>query len=156
MSALDPLSPQPGVAAPQAASGELQAPPHILVVDDDLINQKVLVNLLKRKGWNATAAGNGRKCLELLAAGRFDLVLLDIQMPEMDGFETAERIRQWERERATPASPPARLPIVALTTVSQPGTKEKCLECGMDEHLTKPVNTTELYAAIQRILRLPG
>lgn len=126
--------------------------PRILLVDDDLINQKVMVNLLKRKGWIATAAGSGPKCLELLQQQPFDLILLDIQMPQMDGFTTATEVRRQE----STSSPHRRIPIVALTTIAQPGTREKCIACGMDDHLTKPVNTAELYATIQRILCLPS
>lgn len=140
--------------------------PRILLVDDDLINQKVLVGLLKRKGWETAAAASGRKCLELLTQQAFDLVLMDIQMPEMDGYETARRIRDQEASGTRPpptplaASAPSaatpRVPIVALTTVSQPGTRERCLECGMDDHLTKPVQTQALYTTIQRLLQLPA
>jgi CheY-like chemotaxis protein len=128
-------------------------------VDDDLINQKVMVNVLKRRGWAATSALSGRQCLELLARERFDLVLLDIQMPELNGFETAALIRQQEIQRAQSPDPPAaslraRVPIVALTTVSEPGTRDKCLSAGMDDHLTKPVNTQALYGMVQKLLGL--
>lgn len=141
MSSSEPANP------PSAAP----APPRLLVVDDDLINQKVMVNLLKRKGWEASAVANGRQCMELLQSRSFDLILLDIQMPEMDGYATAGHIREFET--GTGRTPPTR--IVALTTVAQPGTREKCLSCGMDEHLTKPVNTPALYATIERLLALP-
>jgi CheY-like chemotaxis protein len=154
MSSPDPPAPQPEVPPrPQAASV-----PRLLLVDDDLINQKVMLNLLKRKGWEAVAASSGRKCLEMLNRERFDLVLLDIQMPELDGYQTAELIRKQECDPAwaRPAGVLPRVPIVALTTMSQPGTREKCLSCGMDEHLTKPVNTADLYATIVRILHLPA
>jgi CheY-like chemotaxis protein len=124
--------------------------PHILVVDDDVLNQRVMSNLLKRKGWTSAAAHSGNECLEKVAAENFDLVLLDLQMPEMDGFTTAQRLRQQETERSA-----ARTPIVALTALRLPDTRERCLACGMDDHLTKPVNTRELYTSIQRILRLP-
>jgi two-component system sensor histidine kinase/response regulator len=137
------------------------AGPRILLVDDDLINQKVMVNLIKRRGWGAASAMNGRQCLDLLARERFDLVLLDIQMPELNGFETAALVRQQEAQRAqspdvSAASLPARVPIVALTTVSEPGTRDRCLSAGMDDHLTKPVNTQALYGMVQKVLGLPG
>ena len=156
MNASDHPSPQPADPAAPATGAPIAPQPRILLVDDDLINQKVMVNLLKRKAWTAVAAGSGRRCLELLAAEPFDLVLLDIQMPEMDGFETAKRIREQEAERTAAAPSTPRVPIVALTTVSQPGTREKCLSYGMNEHLTKPVNTAELYALIERILHPPS
>jgi CheY-like chemotaxis protein len=120
------------------------------VVDDDLLNQRIMANLLKRKGWTSATARSGNECLVKTTAESFDLILLDIQMPEMDGFTTAQRLRQGETERGA-----QRTPIVALTALRQPDTRERCLECGMDDHLTKPVNTQELYASIQRILNLP-
>jgi len=125
--------------------------PRILIVDDDFLNQRVMANLLKRKGWTSAAARSGNECLEITTAESFDLVLLDIQMPEMDGFTTAQRLRQQETERGAP-----RTPIVALTALREPDTRERCLECGMDDHLTKPVNTQELYGSICRLLNLPG
>lgn len=137
---------------PPFAASNTPPPPRILVVDDDLVNQRVLANLLKRKGWATDIARSGQECLEKLAASDFDLVLLDIQMPEMDGFQTAERFRQQESTR----SQRTRTPIVALTALRQPDTRERCLAAGMDDHLTKPVETEQLYAAIQKALGLDG
>ena len=85
----------------------------------------------------------------MTASDQFDLVLLDIQMPEMDGFQTAATLRQQEEAEGT-----RRTPIVALTALRQPNTRERCLAAGMDDHLTKPVDTEQLYAVIQRILGL--
>ena len=126
--------------------------PRILVVDDDLVNQRVLANLLKRKGWESDVARSGQECLDKLSAAKFDLILLDIQMPEMDGFQTAEIVR---RRETTPTQQP-RTPIVALTALRQPDTRERCLAAGMDDQLTKPVDTEQLYFTIQKALRLPG
>ncbi len=143
-------------------AGSPPAAPRILLVDDDLINQKVMVNVIKRRGWEAVSALSGRQCLDRLASQRFDLVLLDIQMPELNGFETALLVRQQEARRAQAADPvattalPARVPIIALTTVSEPGTRDKCLSAGMDDHLTKPVNTQALYSMVQKFLGLPA
>lgn len=139
--------------------GSSAAVPRILLVDDDLINQKVMVNVIKRRGWEAVSALSGRQCLEQLARERFDLVLLDIQMPELNGFETAALVRQREAQQAQSPGPPgttatARIPIIALTTVSEPGTRDKCLSAGMDDHLTKPVNTQALYGMVQKFLGL--
>src|SRR2546422_1548200 len=137
-------------------------PPRILMVDDDPINQRVAVNLLRRRGWEALAVANGKEALDVLARQSFDLILMDLQMPEMDGFQTASVIRQNEaqkppgtstRETTTAlrqgaARNSGHLPIIALTTTSQPGTREKCFEVGMDDYLTKPFKPAELYAAI--------
>ena len=140
-------------------SGSSAAVPRILLVDDDLINQKVMVNVIKRRGWEAVSALSGRQCLDQLARERFDLVLLDIQMPELNGFETAVLVRQQEAQQAQSPDPPGpsappRIPIIALTTVSEPGTRDKCLSAGMDDHLTKPVNTQALYSMVQKFLGL--
>jgi two-component system, sensor histidine kinase and response regulator len=134
------------VGAPRAA--------RILLVDDDLINQKVMVSLIRRRGHEAVSARSGRESLALLAGQRFDLVLMDIQMPELNGFETALRIRELETRpqehpSGAPSAPP-RVPIIALTTVSEEGTRERCLAAGMDDYLTKPVNTQQLYEVIAR------
>jgi CheY-like chemotaxis protein len=138
-------------------------------VDDDLINLKVMVNLLKRKGWDTATAPDGRQCLDLVARQHFDLVLMDIQMPELDGYKTAALVREQEARQAAAAAAPSpanpgpspgggqrRLPIIALTTVSEPGTRDRCLAAGMDDHLTKPVNTQSLYEIIQRYLGRAG
>jgi CheY-like chemotaxis protein len=139
--------------APQPVAAAGPPPARILLVDDDLINQKVMVNLIKRRGHEAVSARSGRQSLELLAGQRFDLVLMDIQMPELNGFETSLLIRQQEAQGApgaTATPPSGRVPIVALTTVSEAGTRERCLAAGMDDYLTKPVNTQQLYEMIAR------
>ncbi len=147
---------------PDSSPAGVPAVPRILLVDDDVINQKVMANVIKRRGWETVSALSGRQCLDQLASQRFDLVLLDIQMPELNGFETALLVRQQEAQRTQAADPsaasarPARVPIIALTTVSEPGTRDKCLSAGMDDHLTKPVNTQALYSLVQRVLGLPA
>jgi CheY-like chemotaxis protein len=145
-------------AQPVAAPVSAPAPsPRILLVDDDLINQKVMVGLIKRRGMEAVSACSGRHSLELLAQQRFDLVLMDIQMPELSGFETATRIREQETRTCLPpdgaSSATPRVPIIALTTISEAGTRERCLAAGMDDYLTKPVNTQQLYEMIARYTR---
>jgi CheY-like chemotaxis protein len=151
MSSLEGTAPQDQPTAPHPMPIDSTHVPRILVVDDDLLNQRVMANLLKRKGWTTSTAGSGNECLEKMTAEIFDLVLLDIQMPEMDGFTTAQRVRQQETERGA-----HRTPIIALTALRQPDTRERCLACGMDDHLTKPVDTQELYSCIHRILDLPA
>jgi CheY-like chemotaxis protein len=146
------------------------SPPRILLVDDDPINQRVAVNLLRRHGWEAVAVTNGKEALDILAKQSFDLILMDLQMPEMDGFQTASVIRQSEAQkpsgtatrettialRAGAAQHSGRIPIIALTTSAQPGTREKCLEVGMDDYLTKPFKPVELYTAIEKLLGIGG
>ena len=154
-------SPQSGQAGSASA--------RILLVDDDPINQMVAIGLLRRRGWEATAAANGKEALQVLAQQRFDLILMDLQMPELDGFQTASIIRQ--NEAGAPPEASARetalamretqhnlsqhIPIIALTTASQPGVREKCLASGMDDFLNKPVNPRELYGMIEKYLGGP-
>jgi len=142
------------------------APARILLVDDDPVNQVVALGLLRRHGWEAVAASNGREALRILAGQSFDLILMDLQMPEMDGYQTASVIRQNEArslsvsparestdtDRETTDPPGERIPIIALTTASQPGVREKCLAAGMDDYLTKPVSPRDLYAAVEKYL----
>src|SRR6266404_4980506 len=140
----------------------------ILLVDDDPINQMVALGLLRRRGWEATAAANGKEALQVLAQQQFDLILMDLQMPELDGFQTASIIRQNEagpppdasgqetlNMRETNNSRGKHIPIIALTTASQPGVREKCLAAGMDDFLNKPVNPRELYGMIEKYLGGP-
>jgi len=142
-------------------------PARILLVDDDPVNRMVALGLLRRRGWDAVAAGNGKEALQTLAKQSFDLILMDLQMPEMDGYQTAAAIRQNEARSssASPAQetpgtarlrteePGARIPIIALTTASQPGVREKCLAAGMDDYLTKPINPGALYTTVEKYLR---
>jgi len=154
---------------PQAGNEEtttLNPRARILLVDDDPVNQMVALGLLRRHGWHAVAAANGKEALKILAGQSFDLILLDLQMPEMDGFQTASMIRQKEAQISSPPNPQkstdaireqadqhvGRIPIIALTTASQPGVREKCLAAGMDDYLNKPVSPRELYAIIEKYL----
>ena len=149
----DPARPTmtPAATPPQKDGGA-----RILLVDDDPINQTVALNLLRRRGYEAVAVGNGKQALEQLAATSFDLVFMDLQMPELDGFQTATEIRRKEAETAhrylkeIPAAAPPRTPIIALTTASQPGTREKCLASGMDDYLPKPIVPRDLFAMVEK------
>jgi len=138
----------------------------ILLVDDDPVNQMVALGLLRRHGWQAVAAGNGKEALQSLAKQTFDLILMDLQMPEMDGYQTAAAIRQYEKDSSAASTPRQspdasreptsehgkRIPIIALTTASQPGVREKCLAAGMDDYLTKPINPRSLYTTVEKHL----
>ena len=122
----------------------------ILVVEDNLVNQRLAVRLLEKRGHHAAVAGNGRQALEALEKARFDLVLMDMQMPEMDGFEATAAIRQREGANGL------HLPIVALTAHAMKGDREKCLAAGMDGYLSKPIRSQELDAVLQRYLQRAG
>ena len=152
-----------GAPAEQKPSGGRA---RILLVDDDPVNQMVALGLLRRHGWEAVAAANGKDALQILAKQSFDLILMDLQMPEMDGYQTASVIRQIEAQSSSASSARettdavgertnqrgGRVPIIALTTASQPGVREKCLAAGMDDYLTKPVSPADLFAAVEKYL----
>jgi PAS domain S-box-containing protein len=118
----------------------------VLVAEDNAVNQQVAVGMLERAGHEATVAGNGREVLALLEKGTFDLVLMDVQMPELDGLETTAAVR--ERERAAGGH----LPIVALTAHAMKGDAERCLAAGMDAYLAKPLQPRELASAIASVV----
>ncbi|MBT3292330.1 MAG: response regulator, partial [Victivallales bacterium] len=120
-------------------------PRHVLLAEDGLINQKVAVNLLERRGHVVEVAENGRAALAALERETFDLVLMDVQMPEMDGFEATAAIRELERETGE------HLPIIAMTAHVMKGDRERCLEAGMDEYLAKPIDPEGLYAAVEAV-----
>jgi CheY-like chemotaxis protein len=117
----------------------------VLLAEDNLVNQKVALIMLRKFGIEADVAGTGIEALDALVGVAYDLVLMDCQMPEMDGFEATRRIR--ERERGS-----RRLPVVAMTANAMVGDREKCLEAGMDDHIPKPVRVDELHRALSRWL----
>jgi two-component system sensor histidine kinase/response regulator len=117
----------------------------ILVAEDNAINQVLVVRLLQKMGHIPTMVGNGRQALEALEREHFDLVLMDVQMPEMDGFSATREIRNAEKQTAS------RIPIIALTAHAMKGDEEACLEAGMDGYLSKPVSGKRLDEALTRI-----
>ena len=121
---------------------------HILLAEDTIVNQKVASRLLERQGYHVTVAQTGREVLSALENEPFDLVLMDVQMPEMDGFEATAAIR--EREKSTHDH----LPIVAMTANAMQGDREKCLAAGMDAYISKPVQAAKLMSAIDEAGRL--
>ncbi len=134
---------------PSAAGRRVRArqrpPLRILVAEDNAVNQKLAQRLLEKRGHSVRLASNGREALEAVRAAPFDLVLMDLQMPELDGLEAALAIR--ERERTTGGH----LPILALTAHAMQGDRERCLAARMDGYLAKPFRPAELYDAIERL-----
>ncbi|MGC2398930.1 MAG: response regulator [Acidobacteriaceae bacterium] len=119
---------------------------NILLAEDNAVNQKVASRLLEKRGHTVTVAATGVKALELLGLRPFDLVLMDMQMPEMDGVEATMAIRQREKTSG------AHIPIIAMTANAMVGDRENCLQAGMDDYLSKPLNSAELFAKIENIL----
>ncbi|MBN2430318.1 MAG: response regulator [Acidobacteria bacterium] len=123
---------------------------NVLVVEDNLVNRQLLARLLEKRGHLAAVAENGRQALDMMAQNRYHAILMDLQMPEMDGFTATAAIR--EQERATGGH----VPIIALTAHALDGDRERCLEAGMDGYLAKPVNSRELYGILEEITRDSG
>jgi signal transduction histidine kinase/DNA-binding response OmpR family regulator len=137
------IEPQSGHAAP-----EPQRRGRLLIAEDNAMNQEILLAMLEDTGYAVRLARNGRVALEMLDTEDFDAVLMDCQMPEMDGFEATRRLRAREAERGA-----RRLPVIALTANAIRGDRERCLEAGMDDYLSKPVGRDPLLAALDRRLR---
>jgi signal transduction histidine kinase/CheY-like chemotaxis protein len=116
----------------------------ILVAEDNLVNQRLAVALLRKMGHEVTLACDGREAFELWGDGNFDLILMDVQMPEMDGTEAAAQIRAVERETGE------HIPIIAMTAYAMSGDRDRYLDSGMDEYVTKPVSYKRMEQAIAR------
>ncbi len=117
----------------------------VLIVEDNSSNRKLITILLKRWGITPTVAENGGEAVQLVQGVDYDIILMDVQMPGMDGFEATRRIRQWEAGR----NPPRRCQIVALTALVMPDDRDRCLQAGMDDYLSKPIKPESLLRAIQ-------
>jgi two-component system sensor histidine kinase/response regulator len=116
------------------------------LAEDNAVNQTLAVRLLERRGYIVSVAGNGLLAVAAVDKEDFDVVLMDVQMPEMDGFEATLAIR--EKEKSTGAH----IPIIALTARALKGDEERCLSVGMDAYISKPIRSNELFATIERLL----
>jgi signal transduction histidine kinase/CheY-like chemotaxis protein len=127
---------------PQASSAL-----NILLAEDNAVNQKVAVRMIEKWGHRVTVADNGKIALDLIAKQDFDLVLMDIQMPEMGGFEATSLIRNGEKTSGK------HMPIIAMTAHAMTGDREKCLAAGMDDYISKPIDARELSKTLEKYLR---
>jgi two-component system, sensor histidine kinase and response regulator len=130
-----------------AADGGLR-PLLVLLAEDNVVNQRLARSLLERRSHRVVVANNGKEALAALAEQAFDLVLMDIQMPEQDGLETTAMIRASEQASGT------HLPIIALTAHTMPGDRERCLAAGMDGYVSKPIQPQDLFETIASVLAL--
>jgi len=121
-------------------------PLKVLLAEDSFVNQQLVEALLTRYGHSVDIANNGREVVELWKRGDYDLVLMDVQMPERDGLEATRLIRALEQQRGT------RTPIIAMTAHALKGDRERCLEAGMDEYVAKPIRRNQLFAAVKHTL----
>ena len=146
----EPVDARPSVAISEAAPATGVPPLHILVAEDSEFNVRHLERLLTRRGHHVRLASNGREALNLVRELAFDLLILDLHMPELDGFQVVLSIR--ERERAAGGH----LPVIALTASARKEDHDNCLAAGMDDYLSKPVRAAELFASIDRLAPAPG
>ncbi|MGA2811514.1 MAG: response regulator [Candidatus Acidiferrum sp.] len=118
----------------------------VLLAEDNLVNRTLAVRLLEKRGYVVTVAGDGRAAVAAVEKESFDIVLMDVQMPDMDGFEATTAIRQ--REKSTGGH----IPIVAMTAHALKGDEDRCLSAGMDGYVSKPIRTHELFSTIERVM----
>ena len=152
---LQVLSAHDGVAKPAAVITrhtlrEGRIPLRVLLAEDNVVNQKLACRLLENHGDIVVVAGNGVQVMETLERQSFDLILMDAQMPQMDGFETTAAIRRLEEATG------AHLPIIAMTAHAMVGDRQRCLEAGMDGYISKPVHPHEMFETIEAVLAHGG
>jgi PAS domain S-box-containing protein len=139
--AAQPLSHSPAWSPPERAETRLR----ILVAEDNSVNQQIVLRMLQKRGHSPVAVDNGKDAALLSAREKFDVVLMDVQMPVMDGFEATAAIRKREGEAGS-----GHVPILAMTAHTMKGDRERCLSAGMDGYLSKPINPKELLEAVER------
>jgi PAS domain S-box-containing protein len=135
-------------AAVQYPAPSIASNTHVLVAEDNPVNQTLVRRLLEKRGYSIIVVGNGRAALDALEQDEFDIVLMDVQMPVMDGFAASAAIR--EKEQATGRH----MPIVAMTAHALKGDQERCLAEGMDAYVSKPIRTEDLFLTLERLLQV--
>ncbi|MBF0539257.1 MAG: response regulator [Nitrospirae bacterium] len=136
-----PAPPRPETLKPDPAK-EVAANVRILLVEDNAVNRLLAREILRKQGYTVTEAVDGQKALDLLEGNRFDIILMDVHMPVMDGFEATKIIKATPRTRL--------IPVIAMTAYAMKGDREHCLEAGMDDYITKPIRANDLIEIIKR------
>jgi len=134
------------VRQPAGPAAVTLPPLRILLAEDSVVNQRLAVAILEKHGHGVTVAGDGQAALELLRDGAFDLVLMDVEMPNLDGLEATAAIRQRERDGG------GHVPVIAMTAHAMKGDRERCLEAGMDDYVSKPIRAADLFQKIAEVL----
>jgi CheY-like chemotaxis protein len=138
------------VAAKLDPSMSQRLPLRVLLCDDNLINQKVALRLLQQMGYKADVANNGLECLLALQRQPYDVIFMDVQMPEMDGIEATRQIRQRQKDPSETGNFKSNIAIVAMTANAMQGDREKCLAAGMDDYVAKPVRPEDVRLVLER------
>jgi CheY-like chemotaxis protein/HPt (histidine-containing phosphotransfer) domain-containing protein len=135
-----------GIVTRHVISEKRASDRRILLAEDNAINQKIAVTMLQKNGYSVDVVDNGQQAFDKAISSHYNAILMDVQMPDMDGFEATQLIREWEttRERHTP--------IIAMTAHAMKGDRERCLEAGMDDYVTKPIESRILYNVLERWL----
>jgi CheY-like chemotaxis protein len=142
------IAAEPPAEAPDTVDAGSPTTRRVLVAEDDAINRKVVSHMLERRGWVVDVVGNGREAVEAVARHRYDLVVLDCEMPEVDGYAASAAIRAREAGRG-------RIPIVAMTAATLPGDRDRCLAAGMDDYVAKPFSADALDGVLRRWTDVP-
>jgi CheY-like chemotaxis protein len=121
--------------------------PRVLVVEDNVINQRIAARLLQNLGCSVDVVANGREAVEMINGISYDMVLMDVQMPEMDGFAATGEVRK--------GGPHSAVPIVAMTANAMAGDRERCIAAGMNDYLSKPVHPADLQRVLHHWVKLP-
>ena len=120
------------------------------MADDNAINRKLVARLLEKRGYAVVTVTDGMEALAALEKETFDVVLMDVHMPSMGGFEATAAIREWERQGPSPPARPIR--IIAMTASAMKGDRERCLAAGMDGYVSKPIRDKELFETIEQLV----
>jgi two-component system sensor histidine kinase/response regulator len=139
---------KPAIITRHLLSEQRHSDKRILIAEDNAINQKLAVILLGKAGYSADTVENGIQAIEKVQTGNYNAVLMDVQMPEMDGFEATHRIREWE------VGHEQHIPIIAMTAYVMKGDRERCLVAGMDDYVSKPLDLNVLLGVLDRWLKL--
>jgi signal transduction histidine kinase/DNA-binding response OmpR family regulator len=143
--------PEAGALVTRHSLRERGRPFHILLAEDNPVNQKLALKLLRNRGHTVETVTSGLQAVAAVRNGRFDAVLMDVQMPELDGLEATRHIREWESSPSgVRTALPPHTPIVAMTAHAMKGDRDRCLQAGMDDYVAKPIDADDLFAALSR------